>query len=173
MELSSSATTGALHLKEIIDWVTVIGAGVAAITGIWNLLLQLQGKRDIFTVRLDSVSPSIGPETMMNVVSHSDHPIKITDYGFIEADGKFRSFHMDWEAGAIHSEEISSRGSSELAGFGEYFESGYVRKILPFGAYAISVTQKRPRLYFTAKMPYMRRVWIKLRLWFQPHYLAW
>ncbi len=160
-------------MKEISDWVTVVGAVVAAITGIWNLLLQFRGKRDRFAVGLGSLSPNIERETMLHVVSHSDHLIRLADWGFIEADGSFRSFLMDWEAGQLHNEDVLSRGSSELSGFGAHFESGYERREQPLGAYAVSNTQKRPRLYFSSDMPYWRRIWIRLRLWFPPHYLAW
>lgn len=162
-----------MGLEDFVKLVTAIGAVIAAITGVWNLFLQLRGKYDNFAVGLDSVSPTIEPETMMHVVSHSDHPIELTDWGFIEADGRFRSFLMDLEAGSLQGDEIYSRGSSKLEGFGAHFDTGYKRKTRSFGAYAISVMQKRPRLYFTSEMPYWRRIWIRFRLWFQPHYLAW
>lgn len=146
---------------------------VSTISGVSKLVLLCRGKYDNFEVRLGSVSPTIDLETMMNVVSHSDHPIKLTDWGFIESDGRFNSFRMSWETGNIHNEEISSRGSSELSGFGQYYETGYVRRTLPFGAYAMTTTQRRPRFCFSSAMTYRRRVWIGLRLWFQPNYLSW
>lgn len=126
-----------------------------------------------FLVRLGTVSPSIEPATMLHVVSHSDHPIKLTDWGFIGAKGSFHSFQLDWDAGELQNEEISSHGSSDLADRGAFFESGYVRMTEPLGAYAKSVMQTRPRLYFNSEMPYWRRGWIRLRLLFQPNYLAW
>ncbi len=90
-----------MGVKEIGEWVTITGAAIAAITGIWNLLLQLSGKRDRFVVGLDSVSPTIERETMMHVVNHSDHRIKLTDWGFIEPDGSFQSVRMSWESGVL------------------------------------------------------------------------
>lgn len=109
----------------------------------------------------------------MHVVSHSDHPINLTDWGFIEADGRFNSFRMAWETGGLQNEQITSCGSSEIERFGAYFETGYVRNDTPLGAYAISITQHRPTLCFDSEMPYWRRLWIRLRLLFQPRYLAW
>lgn len=162
-----------MTLRDFAEWLAVVGAVIAAVTGIWNLLLQFRGKRDVFVVGLDSVSPTIGQESMLHVVSHSDHPIALSDWGFIEANGTFRSFRMDWETGDLHNEEITTRGSSELSGFGATFESGYICNTTLVGAYAKSVTQKRPRVCFASEMPYWRRVWIRLRLWLQPHYLAW
>jgi hypothetical protein len=162
-----------MNIKEIGDWVAVLGATVAAVASVWNLLLQLRGKRDSFAVRLGGSSPSISQETMLHVVSRSDHPIKLTDWGFVEADGRFTSFLMEWEVGGLQSEEITSRGSSELEKFGSVFEAGYIRRDNVYGAYAISVTQRRPSVCFTGAMPIWRRYWIRLRLWFQPNYLAW
>jgi hypothetical protein len=159
--------------KEFTEWVTVFGAAIAAITGSWNLLLQFRGKRDHFVVRLGSVSPTIEQETMLHVISHSDHPIALTDWGFVEANGRFTSLRMEWEVGTLQSEEVSSRGASELSGFGASFETGHVRSTIPLGAYAMSVTQKRPCVCFASGMPPWRRVWIRLRLRLQPHYLAW
>lgn len=162
-----------MSVKEISEWVTVVGASVAAIAGVWNLLLQLRGKRDRFAVHLGSASPTIEQETTLHVVSHADHPVKLKDWGFIETDGRFRSFLMDWETGSLHNEEIISRGSSELERFGAYFETGYVRKDAPHGAYAISITQRRPYVCFAPAMPLHRQLWIRVRLWCQPQYLAW
>lgn len=162
-----------MNVKEIGDWVAVIGATVAAVASVWNLLLQLRGKHDSFAVRLGGSSPSINQETMLHVVSRSDHPIKLTDWGFIEANGRFTSFLMEWEVGGLQSEEIASRGSPELERFGSNFETGYTRRDNVYGAYAISVTQPRPSVCFAGAMPIWRRYWIRLRLWFQPNYLAW
>jgi hypothetical protein len=161
-----------LGVKEIGAWVTVTGAAIAAITGIWNLLLQLRGKRDRFVVGLDSVSPTIERETMMHVVNHSDHRIKLTDWGFIEPDGSFQSMRMSWESGVLQSEEITNRGSTDLAIRGDTFESGYIRGI-PLGAFATSVIRRRPRICFDSDVPWWRRMRIRLRLlWVGSRYLV-
>ena len=154
-------------------WVAAVGALIAAATGIWNLVLQLRGKRDCFIVRLGDIFPSIDRETMMHVVNLSDHPVKLVDWGFIEADGTFRSFRLDWEAGSLQNEEITSRGSNDLASFGDHFATGYVRRNEPHGAFALSSTQLRPRLCFSPVMPRYKRLYLRARLHFQPYYLAW
>lgn len=41
------------------EWVTATGAVVAAATGVWNLVRQMRGTRDKFSVGLDTVSPAI------------------------------------------------------------------------------------------------------------------
>jgi hypothetical protein len=144
--------------------VTVIGAVIAAVTGIWNLVLQMRGKRDDFVVGLYAVRPVLEEETVMHVVSHSDHPITLTDWGFIEPDGRLTSINMSWETGDLMSEEIVVRGSADLAARGATLESGYTRRKRPVGAFAISVTQSRPRVCFDSDTPYWRRLSVRWRL---------
>jgi len=160
-------------LTEITGWVTVIGVLVAAVTGVWNLLLQIRGKHDRFAVGLGSVSPTIEQETMLHVVSHSDHLVKLKDWGFIEPSGSFQSIRMAWETGDLQSDDIVTRGSSDFALRGDVFETGYVRRSQPLGAFAISVTQSRPRLCFDPNVSYGRRLSIRCRLlWTGSRYLA-
>jgi len=153
-----------VDLTEFAGWVTVVGAFVAAVTGVWNLSLQIRGKQDRFAVGLGSVSPTIEQETMMHVVSHSDHPIKLKDWGFIEPSGSLRSIPLSWETSDLQSDDIVSRGSSELVTRGAVFETGYLRRMNPIGAFAIGVTQQRPHICFDPDVPYWRRVSIRCRL---------
>lgn len=162
-----------MSIKEVTDYVTLLGAMVAAGAGVWNLILQMRGKCDLVLVQLGSLSPAIEEETMLSVVSRSDHPIRLTDWGFIEANGTFTSLIMEIEADLLHVEEIVQRGSSRLESFGQHFETGYSRCRAPLGAYAITATQHRPVIAFNRAVPVWRRVWIRLRLLFQPSYLAW
>lgn len=162
-----------MTIKELTDAVTLLGAVTAAAAGVWNLILQMRGKRDLFLVRLGSLAPAIEEETMLSVVSRSDHPIRLIDWGFIEANGSFTSFILEWEVGGLQSEEITARGTPRLENFGQHFETGYVRRESPLGAYAVSATQRRPVITFDAGMPMWRRGWIRMRLLFQSSYLAW
>lgn len=162
-----------MSIKEFTDYVTLAGAVVAAVAGVWNLIFQMRGKRDLLLVQLGSLSPTIEEETMLSVVSRSDHPVRLTDWGFIEANGSFTSFLMEGEVGDLQSEDITSRGNARLESFGQHFETGYVRRERPLGAYAISATQRRPVITFDTGMPMWRRGWIRMRLLFQSSYLAW
>ena len=162
-----------MSIKDLIEYVTLVGAVIAAAAGVWNLLLQMRGTRDRFLVRLGAMSPTIEEETMMSVVSLSDHPIRLIDWGFIEANGSFTSFILEWEVGGLQSEEITARGTTRLEDFGQHFETGYVRRESPLGAYAVSATQRRPVITFDTGMPMWRRGWIRMRLLFQCSYLTW
>lgn len=158
--------------EEVWKQITVIGAVIAAMTGVWNFWWQIRGKNDRFVVRMGELSPSIEPETMMHVVSLSDHPIKLKDWGFIETDGSFQSARMAWETGQLHSEETTDRGTPDFARRNDFYEWGYIRRKPILGAFAVSVTQQSPRICFNSDAPYWRRVWIRLRLlWVGSHYL--
>ena len=152
---------------------TLAGSAIAAVAGIWNLRLQMRGKRDRFLVRLGTVSPSIEEETTLSIVSLSDHQIQLTDWGFVESNSTFTSIPLELDAGYIVSGEILSRGSTTLENFGRQFVAGYVRRDKPLGAFAISSTQHRPVITFDKAMPLLRRIWIRLRLLFQSSYLGW
>lgn len=143
---------------------TVIGAVIAAVTGIWNLVLQMRGKSDNYIVALHAIRPILEEETVMHVVSLSDHPIALKDWGFIEPDGRLTSIHLAWETGELMSDEIVLRGEADLVARGATFESGYRRRSRPAGAYAISVTQTRPRVCFEPDTPYWRRLSIRWQL---------
>lgn len=158
--------------EEVGKLITVIGAVIAAATGIWNFWWQIRGKNDRFAVRMGGLSPSIEQETMMHVVSLSDHPIKLKDWGFIESDGSFQSARMAWETDQLHSEETTHRGSPDFAKRSDFYEWRYICQNPPLGAFAVSVTQQRPSICFNSNAPYWRRLWIWLQLlWIGSRYL--
>lgn len=157
----------------IEELIKLSAALVAAFTGIWNVWWQTKGKNDRFLVGLDSIIPTIEQETFIHVVSLSDHSILLKDWGFIKSDGKFISCPLGSQTDSLDNDILKTRGSTHLLSRNDSFEMGYIKSERPFGAYAISVTQKRPRLHFESSMPYWRRIVIILRLWLQPNYFAW
>lgn len=158
-------------VDELEQWVTAVSAVIAAGTGIWSVWWQTRGKLDRFLVGLDSVSPTIEQETVLHVVNVSDHAIALKDWGFIEPDGRLNSIPLAHETMDLLSDEVAARGSSVLVNRNDIFEMGYVRRKRPIGAYAISVTQSRPRLMFDSSVPYVRRIWLRLRLRFGQNYV--
>lgn len=151
--------------------VTLCGALVAAVASVFNLVLQVRGKRDRFSVRLGSLTPQTDRETGFTVISLSDHPISLVDWGFVNADGTFWSLPLEWEIGTLQSDDFFSRGSRDLLNFGAVFESGITRDLPQFGAYAKSATQARPVIIFASSMSYWRRAFVRLRLLVHPEYL--
>lgn len=73
-----------MDVESLTKQITLVGAVIAACTGVWSLWLQMRGKRDHYSVGTGTVRPEIIRETMIHVVSHSDHPIYLADYGFID-----------------------------------------------------------------------------------------
>jgi hypothetical protein len=152
-------------------WLTliaaVIGAGagiIAAVTGLWNLYLLMRGKQDAFLVGMGAATPTIEEETVLHVISRSDHQIKLKDWGFIDSTGHLQSLRFNYEAGELNSDEIMSRGSSCLKERGDVFETGYISRKTILGAYAISMTQRRPRICFQdgATLWWRLRIWLRL-----------
>lgn len=144
-------------------WATLGGALIAAFSGVWSLLIQLRGKRDSYIVCLGSSQPEIVQETMMHVVSLSDHPIQIADYGFIDGDQRLRSIPLELEE-CFEDTQVIGRGESMLEGYSSVFERGYVRRPVPIGAFARSATQSRPRLSFDSNVAVWKRAVIRMKV---------
>lgn len=163
-----------MSFDELKGWATAIGAVIAAIAASWNLILQFKGKQDRFKVMLGSLIPNDCRKGMISVVSLSDHQINLADWGYIDHLGNFHSIRM-YDLEQIEDDpDTYRRGSSELTSFGDYFETTHDSQSLPAGAYAISVTQNRPQLYFTSGgLPHWRRLIIRAKLIFQPNYFMW
>lgn len=153
-----------------IKSLTILGAAVGSISGVWSLYLQLRGKRDLYLVQLGSLYPDTTPPTYLHVVSLSEHPIRIIDYGFIEPNGRLTS--IPWEAALdphIRASTLTS-DSSELSSWGDSFEAGYTRGSPIIGAYARTTTQQRPKLQFTPYSWAHQRLWTRLRVFLKGAY---
>jgi hypothetical protein len=141
------------------------------VTGVVSLFLQFRGKRDAFSVGLGPVTPYAGTEKFMHVVSLSDHPIEIVDYGFIEEkEGRPREEFWSFPDATEHDPALMTdgivliRGSRILEARNSSFEAGmdYGPKIL--GAFARSITQEKPRLCFRQDVGLWARLRIRLRV---------
>lgn len=144
---------------------TLAGAVIAAVSGVWSLLIQLRGKRDSFKVGMDTISPEATPFTFLHVVSRSDHPIKISDYGFIEENGRLYSIPMEADLGEYIAHEGAFRGSSFLEKRGDAFEVGYDRTRPVIGCFAMTNLESRPTLAFRRVTPLWMRVWVRVKVW--------
>ena len=144
--------------------ITLVGAVIAACTGVWSFWLQMRGKRDHYSVGPGTVRPKIIRETMMHVVSHSDHPIYLADYGFIDTDFQLASILLEQGLLDFHDSHVYTRGGSSLGKRNDYFEIGYIRRDTPIGAFARSVTQTRPKIEFTYNTPAWKKLWVRALL---------
>lgn len=145
-------------------WITLTGALVGAVAGAWSLYLQLRGKRDTFKVGMGTIRPEAIPETCMHVVSSSDHPIQVADYGFIEEDGQLCSIPFEAGLGAYIAQEGLFIGSSHLESRGDSLVVGYCRRKPVLGSYALTNLQSRPKIAFSYDVPLWVRIRIRLRV---------
>lgn len=163
-----------MKLDDVTAWVTLGGAVVAAVAGVWNLVLQFRGKQDTFKVGLGEISPEVRQECSLHIVSTSDHEVLLSDWGFIGTDGRFSSILFDIEVGELQPEDVYQIGTNHLKQRGALFQTGYCMRRSPGGAYAISRTQRGPTVSFCPLMPWRKRLLIRLRLWVSPYgYLGW
>lgn len=153
-----------MDVESLTKLITLVGAVIAACTGVWSLWLQMRGKRDRFTVGPGTVRPEILRETTMHVVSHSDHPIQLADYGFIDPSFQFSSIPLEQELYDFHDSHVFTRGESTLEKRSDYFEIGYIRRDTPIGAFARTVTQSRPRIGFAYDTPVWKKLWVRVLL---------
>lgn len=161
-----------MPLDSIKDGLTVVAACVGAVAGVWNLYLSFRGKKDRFIVKCDSAMPSDDRETMLHVISKSDHVIRISDYGFIMANGSLHSLPMDDDV-RFADGEIIGRGDLELVGFNSVCERGMVIDVNTIGVYARLVGASRPRLAFKDAATLYDRMKVRCRLLFRPRYFLW
>lgn len=145
-------------------WATLGGAVIAAVSGVWSLLIQLRGKRDSFKVGMGTISPEVIEEVVMHVVSISDHPIKISDYGFIELNGQLTSIPMEAELTSYIAHEGLFRGSTTLVKRGDSMEVGYCRRRAVIGCFALTNLQSRPNIAFGYDTPTWKQLWVRLKV---------
>lgn len=151
---------------------TLAGAVIAAVSGVWSLLIQLRGKRDSFLLGMGTISPEAIRETCMHVVSISEHSIKISDYGFIELNGQLTSIPMESELTSYIAHEGLFRGSTTLEKRGDSMEVGYCRNRPAIGCFALTNVQTRPKVAFGYDTPRWKRLYVRLKvLWKGEAYL--
>ena len=146
------------------DGVTFIATFVAALTGIVNFAILVRGKRDRYKVRPCSLFSFICQQRIMSVVSMSDHKISIVDYGFINEDGTLDSIPYTGEIDTPEALDMFIHGNNIGMQYNDYFESGYNKHDNSIGAYAISATQRYPRLAFSRGSSYLARLKVKARV---------
>lgn len=105
------------------------------------------------------------PETSFHVVSKSDHPIKLKDYGFIEEGGILESIPFALDVGALMKEGLYEYGSSNLKSRNDVWQTGYIRKKPVLGAYALSVTETRPTICFNYEVKWWTKLWVRIKIY--------
>ena len=152
-----------LELEDFKGMATMIGAVVAGLTGLFNIYLQVRGKRDRFSLSPYSYGEADGPAEYMHVVNLSDHTIRIADWGWIDADMKLASGPSEMLSPDFYQSQQRIMGSTDLENRSDIFEVRYVRKE-PIGAFARSATQATPKLAFKYNVSKLTILRTRLRI---------
>lgn len=158
-------------MDELQKWITLGGAVIAAVASLLNLWWTHSTKVDRIKVGFGPLEPPIEPGDWMYVESRSDHKITLKDYGFIGATGNLLSLPDLLVNEPGHHEEIVSRGAASLEKRGDLFEIGNIElRDEQIGAFAITVGQERYVLGFGGSVPWYKRNWIAIRIWWKRIY---
>ena len=141
------------------------GIFISAIGGIITIYEKFFNKKDNFIVRYGPYRPVMDDREALHVVNKSQHPISIRDYGFILEDGTLYSFVWTSECSSPDDDyDLKIIGSCDNIEFTRYVEFWCRTKNDIVGAYAISSTQKFPRLCFKNNISLLRRLLIKIKI---------
>ncbi|WP_164692228.1 hypothetical protein [Pseudomonas lactis] len=152
-------------MEDFKGWATLVGALVAGCTGLFNTAIQVRGKRDVFTISPYSTFPDPDQREFMHVVSLSDHPIQLMDWGWIDDDESLSSIRRESCEPDFGSQRSDFQSPSKLESRNAVFQTGYLRKKTPIGAYACSATQRKPKLSFKHGVSAFKKTKIHIRVW--------
>jgi hypothetical protein len=152
-------------MDDLKGWATLVGALVAGLTGIFNLIVQIRGKTDRFYVSPTSFYDYQVEDVFIHVVNLSDHPIKLADWGWVDHDKRLRSIPSELSEPDFIDSHHFENGTPSLEKRNDLFEIGYIRRDRPIGAYARSATQKRPTITFRYDTSVLLKLKVRLRVW--------
>lgn len=153
-------------MDELVKWVTLLGAVVAALTGLQSIFWQVLDRRDRIVVKHDSFRPPITPGQGLFVVNEGKHLVELHDYGFILSNGELFSLPWYFENDGLPDQvEATFVGTSTL-GPRERFEV-YVdlTNLKTVGAYARTTTQSLPSIHISDRFNFLHACWYKVRVW--------
>lgn len=152
------------------DW-TLVGAIIAGATGLVNFAWQWRDRNDSIFVRCGPLHPSIDQYNSLCLVNVGKRPILLHDYGFLLATGKLMSLPLYWEFEGPSLDPTHSYTSGELKILPQgTFEAGIEYRGSIVGVWAITATQRRPKLAFAHDTPLWKRAWLTVRHFLKPEY---
>ena len=155
------------------SWATLFGAVIAAATGVATFMFQWRDRRDRILVMEGGLVPSIDQYTNLYIANVGKHDVTIKDYGLILFKPSLLSIPY-----AIAEAEIPSSIPSldcyairsTLLPPGGHVQAGVDLRGSAAGVYAITTTQAKPILRFFRSTGRLRRIYIRLRLFFHTVY---
>lgn len=152
-------------MEDVKGWATLLGAIVAGVVGAINLFFQIRGPKDRFRVVAGSTRDHGDPSVYMHVVSLSEHPIRLIDWGWIDSDLRLRSIPSELQEPDFWEASETRTGSEYLEKRTDLFEVGYQRRDTPVGAWAKSATERYPKLAFRYDAGFILKARVRLRVW--------
>ena len=154
-------------MDELVKWVTLIGAVVAALTVLQSFLWQFLDHRDRITVKHGSLRPPISPEQGLFVVNKSKHLVELNDYGFVLNNGEILSLPWYFENEGLQDQvEVAFTGTSELEPRTRFEVYVYgLTNIKTVGAYALTTTTNSPSIYIDEHFNFFHTWWYQGRVW--------
>lgn len=143
------------------DIVTLWGAVIAAVAGVLNLLWQFSDRNDSYVLRYGPLQPQIEPGEYLHVVNVGKHDVTMSDYGFLQAPARIFSLpetlSEDFEPG--HKYQMLGALAPR-----EHGEAAVHFALDVIGVYAISTTQRCPRVAFRPETPWHVRWRVRGRM---------
>ena len=131
-----------------MDQITMISATIAAIAAALNLWLTYFDRRDAIYVKHGQHTPIATPAAGLYIVNTGKHPVYISDFGFIEPNGKLFSIPWYNENEAMMEEADSNAYHSGTTTIEPHdlFSIGISYQPEIIGVYAITSTQNIRRV---------------------------
>lgn len=153
-------------MDEIVKWITLAGAVVAALTGLHSFFWQFLDRKDRIVVKHGLASPPSCPGQGLFVVNIGKHLVEIQDYGFILSNGKLFSlpwyFVNDGPAEEVRAEFEGTSALEPRERFQVYVDLTNLKTV---GSYAQTTTQTFPSLGFVHDLNFLHTCWIRCRVW--------
>ncbi|CAI1133264.1 Uncharacterised protein [Serratia fonticola] len=159
-----------LSTMKFTEWITLVGAVVAGLTGVFNLLMLAKNRFDHIKVGTGPASPNVNKDRVdvLHVINCCDHSVKIADYGFISDDFQKESvaYTLSNHNLDIHEQEYVIPISTTLQVRGAEMDAGYDCKRKVIAVYARTNMQSFYRIKFHSGTKIKDRllVWLKF-LW--------
>lgn len=155
-------------MEDIVRWVTLVGALVAAFTGLQSFFWQFLDRRDRIIVRHGTYRPPCSPGQGLFVVNKSKHLVELHDYGFVLHSGELFSLPWYFENDGISDHvEATFAGTATLeprARFEVYVDLVNLKSV---GAYARTTTQKYPTVRISHHINFLLACWYRGRIWWR------
>lgn len=155
-----------------MEWITLIGAVIAALAASYNIWLTYSNGRDSILVKCGFHMPTSSPATALHVVNTGKHTVKLYDYGFIEESGLLFSipFDIGMDPWSHEADDYKYRYGTMTIQPHDLFCEGITFNPEIVGVYAMTVSQAIPRVKMIRSRLRPTVLWAYLKAKFRPRH---